>query len=829
MLPGVCARCGRYLRRVLVSNLESPQRSPDASGESPVADSSSLEVAAARIPPIRGLIPLHNARGKFFSVVDVRRWIRLNRVLHKTEKIDLYVEGPLPETLHDILSFASDGDVGLGVALSLRTDCTAPPDGLEALQARGLADVFLCPPDVTSPHFETWLGACRDLGLPMRVQLLPPYRDGLEVEALALRMAAAGVRVVNVALDDPWARPEASRTREQSAATVDRMAALARALEARDVEANLLGIPMCLVSEEDRVRLANSQQFFLDHQQYKRASYELALGLYPRAPWVVGKILLIRLGRSTSRGTTADKYVLAWLADEHSRFHAAVSAFRKLTRHVGILNRLPKPIENSEAAYRAEIETLQKRAARNLGGVCGACRLRRICDHRSPGFKRLLKGLVVAAEPGEVCVSPLHYTRHQRKYYDRLDKARLGFGEWEEALAQRTNQLVADRPADKGFEKMYYAAHNTHSVALPGAVEWLSLSNGEKVSTVLAWLEAPFTLSLTFGAGIADYIGFSLGHVTKIVCPMEAYSHCLVLHVDRDGRYVLLRDGALVRPVAFEGVGGVPTLAPTVTPVRVSIWNIDRSICTQNLQVWEGEGSAPALRPKVKYSMIIVCMRFSRRLEAVLRSIAHQEGIDFDQLEVIVAFIPGLDATDDVLHSVELAYPHLHIVRSPFTERYDNWKGLVINQSMEMARGDWIILLDSDVLIPPDMFKRMEGVPETTSFIAPDRRKMMTREMTAKILLGEIEPWRQWGELLEGPGEVRVQEGGDLPIGFFQCVRAESARAIKYEEFGHFQRADWDFIVHINKKYGPGTWLKGVTVLHLDHGGSQWYGARKHL
>ena len=336
-------------------------------------------------------------------------------------------------------------------------------------------------------------------------------------------------------------------------------------------------------------------------------------------------------------------------------------------------------------------------------------------------------------------------------------------------------------------------------------------------------------MAITVGGGLADYIGFSLGRHAKIVCPMEAYTHKLVLHVDAMGNYVLLRDGVLMPPTEFEGMYLVPTKVSTVVPLRLSIWNIDRSLFTQNLLIWYGGGERPKPQVKPKYSVIIVSTRFTRRLQAVLRCIAHQQDFDFQELEIIVAYVPGIDATDDLLSSVELSYPQLRIVRSPFPEHYANSKGFVINESMELASGDWVLLLDSDILIPPDLFVELGKVPETVSFVAPDRRKMLPSDTTARILMGEIDPWQQWQELLRGPGELRVREGGALPIGFFQCVRAELAKKVKYTEYGHFEGADWDFIVGVAKDGGPGTWLRGAPVLHLDHGGSQWYGTQRHM
>ena len=50
-----------------------------------------LSCSDDRMPPSRGLVLAHNRRGNPFSVLDLKRWIRYNRLAFKVEKIDLLV------------------------------------------------------------------------------------------------------------------------------------------------------------------------------------------------------------------------------------------------------------------------------------------------------------------------------------------------------------------------------------------------------------------------------------------------------------------------------------------------------------------------------------------------------------------------------------------------------------------------------------------------------------------------------------------------------------------------------------------------------------------
>jgi len=45
----------------------------------------------------------------------------------------------------------------------------------------------------------------------------------------------------------------------------------------------------------------------------------------------------------------------------------------------------------------------------------------------------------------------------------------------------------------------------------------------------------------------------------------------------------------------------------------------------------------------------------------------------------------------------------------------------------------------------------------------------------------------------------------------------------------HFEIADMHFSMDVLKDIGEEHRLSGAPVLHLDHGGSQWYGTKKHL
>ena len=297
-----------------------------------------------------------------------------------------------------------------------------------------------------------------------------------------------------------------------------------------------------------------------------------------------------------------------------------------------------------------------------------------------------------------------------------------------------------------------------------------------------------------------------------------------MLHVAADGHYALRRDGKPVRPIEFQGMFYVPLLLGRRLEPRIASGNIDGQIVTQFAKIWRGEHTHVPRAEGVKYSIIVVNSRYARRLQAMLRAIAHQRDIEMGKIEVIVSYVPGLDATDDLIDSMRLTYPGLRILRSPFPAQNANAKGFMINESANMASGEWIVLMDADIVIAPTMFARIEEVADESNFVAADGRLMLSKETTAKILTGEIRPWDEWDQLVNSGGEYRYREAHGVPVGFFQCFKREFIDEVKYAELDHFEGADMWFGMALQGKYGKEARLSGMPVLHLDHGGSQWYG-----
>ncbi len=774
------------------------------------------------IPPVRGLVLAQNAKGRPVPTVDLERWIRLNRVVYKTDKIDVAWQGYDLNRFEALVSAARE----LDSVLSLRTDCSEPPPPVESLRHAAPWDVFLSPPPGGDVYFMEWLSACSEAGISIRVQYCAPLKRNLDVSALPQRFADSGVTSVNLAAWDPLLPPASVRGAVPAKAAVEQMNALVAAIHERGIEVNLLRLPFCVVDDHNRQFVLNERQILADHQQYQRDSFELACRLRRHRPSRIRLILLIQLEQSTSTSNPIDRIILPWIMD-HPWVRARVWAFHKLTRHRH--QGMPEAhLQPTSAEYTREAEHFVEKSRSGKGPICAACSLRRICDGLTPELKRAFPGLSITAQEGDAVIDLFHFADVRPRYYDTIDAARRDAGVRDSQLAKEANSIVRNQPASREIDAFAYHVEGTWSWPLPGCLRWFSFSNTEKVSSPLARLDPPFTLSVTFGGGIAEYIGFGLGRAARLVCPMTAYTHRLVLHVAADGRYVLLRDGVPVRPVEFVGAYYAPARLGRGLEPRIAIWNIDGTIGTQAVCLWEGQDAAEAPALDIRFSIVVVSTRYARRLQACLENIAYQRGVDLNQVEVIVAFVPGLDATEDVLDSIALAHPGLHIVPTAFAEEHAKTKGLLLNECLAKARGDWVLVLDADVLLAPNMLVTLAKLPEDRMFAIPDGRKMLTRETTARVLLGELRPWESWQELLQSAGEYRMREADGVPVGYCQCVRRQCLEKVQYEEMHHFEGADWKFGKDMRERFGMETRLSGIPVLHLDHGSSNWYGTTRH-
>lgn len=766
----------------------------------------SLTSLPQRLLPVRGLICAHDAKGRYLSRVNLHRWIRLSRVVFKVHKLDILCDLPLHADFHDLTLYAR----GLHLQLSLRTNCESPPPDVETLRELSLLDVCLCPRDLDLSEITPWLKVCNEADLPVRVQLRAPFVEDARVDEVVASFSQSGVVSVSIVLDDPFSKRSSTANKAQCESTIELVNALARGLDAVDIEVNVFGLPKNLIPDDLHAHLGGSRQFFLDHQQYNQQAYELAIRLFDLHPYISGKVLFTLLARYTSANNPVDDLFLEFLFVRVKWMFFWVVFVRKLTRDLRTPFGKPTPLSDPEASYSAGLHTLAQKTGPDV-------------DKKL--FARSMPALVSSNDDWTECPE----WRQQRKYYDAIDARRVSFSDRQKALQKQALAITTNRPPDKRVEALEYTAYYKFFEPLSGAVRWMAMTNREQISSTLGVLEAPYTATVTFGGGFAEYIGFAIGRHCKVVCPMTEFTHRLIIHVAEDGSYVLLRDDELMHPVEFEGQFYVPKHLLYPNDLLLSVWNIDESICSQSVDLWFGESTELPQPSKLKYSVVIFSTRFSRRLQFVLQSVIHQRGVSADMIEIVVGYVPGIDGTDDVIDSLRLSHPEFRIVRVPFPEQNIKSKGFVINECCSIAQGEWIVLLDSDVLLPPILFSQLEDSVDGETFLAPVGRHMLDKTMTARILVGELVPWRDWDLIAADAEDDRQGEAEGIPIGYCQIFKKSCLEKVRYAEYEHFERADSDFGLEMREEFGQEKRLEGVSLLHLEHGGSQWFGTYKNL
>lgn len=748
--------------------------------------------------PTRGLVPLCTRDGKYRREEDLQRWLMLSRVAFKTLKCDLVDTGVHPALVLKLCAFAETEDI----RVSLRTECIEAPKALAEMRDAGLLDVYLTPGAEGSANIDAWLDACAAADLPVRLQLANAIPG--EPAAVATRLHEAGVVVLNIAAGTPLI----GEGIPGSPSDVAWFQQLAHALDGLGVEVNFLGYPADVLDGPLRAHGLNRFRFFRDHQQYNAAAYNLAQQLLDTTQPKAATALLSLLANESSKLSKLDNFVLRFLLHKHDGWVARLAALNRLVRLWWGVGSLPDIVQGDPTHGNAG----------NYATEVSDC----LSDPECASFQMRYPDIPFENTPLPEEGTPRH------RYFDAVDTDRRSLSAGHEALAEEARAIIARRPHTRELDSQNYGSENAHVLDITGAVRWCSIARVEKRSTPLGIFEPGYTISATFGGGHAEFVGFAVGTYGRIMLPMPGLNHTLTLHVAADGNYVLLRDGQAVRPAEFEGGYYTPLRMPGRAELRLVLWNIDREITTHAVRVWEDDAAPETAIGEIKYSVLIPCTRYARRLQAVLKGIAEQ-AFDLSKIEVIIAYVPGVDATDDLIESMQSAYPALRIVRAPFAARDARAKGRMINESVKLATGEWVVLMDADIVLLPETFSAIDAASANTSFIAPDGRKMLDRETTGKLLLGLLSPSHDRDALLAGPGEYRRREAGEVPIGFMQCVKRECFETVQYEELGHFEGADWRFGQAIRTEFGGETWLEDLPVLHLDHGGSQWYGTQKHF
>ena len=157
----------------------------------------------------------------------------------------------------------------------------------------------------------------------------------------------------------------------------------------------------------------------------------------------------------------------------------------------------------------------------------------------------------------------------------------------------------------------------------------------------------------------------------------------------------------------------------------------------------------------------------------------------------------------------------------------------MINSMLRSSNADRFLILDADIVLPMDMicylFNNYWWVKHASA-----TRCLLPREETDKILLGDVYPGKQYGDLIVKYSHKITKWGNIIrnydeepALGYFQWVEGHLARWIGYpSKFNAYSGSDDGFSLNVMKELGirEVPMIEDKPVLHLDHGRSNWKG-----
>ncbi|RTK94622.1 MAG: glycosyltransferase [Neisseriaceae bacterium] len=134
-------------------------------------------------------------------------------------------------------------------------------------------------------------------------------------------------------------------------------------------------------------------------------------------------------------------------------------------------------------------------------------------------------------------------------------------------------------------------------------------------------------------------------------------------------------------------------------------------------------------------SIIISTYNQPDYLKLTLQSIAKQENISFNMLEVLIADDGSQDDTSNLIKELIPSYPCQ--IKHIWHEDLGFRKSAILNKAVAASVGEYLIFIDGDCVIPADYISSQLKLRETGYFVAGNR-VLMSKEYTTEILRENI-------------------------------------------------------------------------------------------
>lgn len=381
--------------------------------------------------------------------------------------------------------------------------------------------------------------------------------------------------------------------------------------------------------------------------------------------------------------------------------------------------------------------------------------------------------------------------------------------EWQEAL-EGDQQARAQWQLVDGGEWRWHS----DGVRVKGTgPEWLGL-------LWKGWDEAAlkdaknFVIEVTV-SGKAEAAGLSFGAFKDFLAGFDSNTgpRHLQLEIDRDAdRWAFRVDGQLIKRCWWDA--GVNSVADILNGALMLKVRYAEEVLFHNLAVH-------ALEASCRLSVIIICNRFLQRLRVTLRNWCHQQ-TPSGAYEVLVVNPQSPDGTHEHLAAVARSYPHVRVREIPVSTELAMNKGAMINQALEVSRGEWIWLTDADCLFAPhSVALALDQIGSHPQHLHYGQRRFLTATQTDALISGRTDGLREFDELNQA---TNAQAAENYPWGYTQIIHRSALGRMRYrEDFNHFAHSDGAFLEECLRQGITTRQVEGLFCLHLDHPFS-WYG-----
>ena len=237
----------------------------------------------------------------------------------------------------------------------------------------------------------------------------------------------------------------------------------------------------------------------------------------------------------------------------------------------------------------------------------------------------------------------------------------------------------------------------------------------------------------------------------------------------------------------------------------------------------------------VAVSILVGCYRYLRRFRVFAQSVLGQD-YDLDRVELIVANPHSPDGLSSLLEVLSRDWdmqvngrrkgPHIKEVL--IDEKYHRNRGYMIQRAFEQSRGEVVIGMDCDMVVPPNFLSRIvSGVRANPDRVVGVYRNFLTPETTDAIIASRVNPLTQFGQLLNE--DVQERQGYRGVLGYCQAVTRKAWEAVGYpEEFDEIAKSDVGFIERLAKIGVKPLFFPELKILHLHHA-RNWQGTEEFL